>query len=154
MTDLRFLIEIRSWDAQTDEAHITSKVLEKPVPDYKQSRRSGDGAGPIKARGVGLCRKTKRARQPRPIHYCFIRPIALIKYLRAGPATPIKAVHLSCVAKLTMKLCSFSASSWDAKFTDQSGTDSDFRATLLFCERRPAWRGQPRGQSEDHREAN
>ena len=25
-----------------------------------------------------------------------------------------------------MKLCSFSASSWNAKFTDQLGTDSDF----------------------------
>lgn len=55
---------------------------------------------------------------------------------------------------VTMKLCSFSAFSWDAKFTDQLGTDSDFQATLLFCERRPAWREQPRGQSEDHREAN
>jgi hypothetical protein len=55
---------------------------------------------------------------------------------------------------VTIKLCSFSASSWDTKFTDQLGIDSDFRATLLFCERQPAWREQPRGQSEDHREAN
>lgn len=76
--------------------------------------------------------------------------------VEAGPAShPRPSLPLFVTSKpVTMKLCSFSASSWDAKFTDQLGTDSDFRATLLFCERRPGWREQPRGQSEDHREAN